>query len=756
TTLITILDGNATGTINDNDGGSGNGITVSDFTVDEDAGTATFDVSLNADIQGGFAVDFAIADGSALAGSDYTATANGTLNFVGNNTEVQSVTVTILDDTVIEGVEDLSIALSGLTTTLITILDGNATGTINDDDYDPSLGVQFDLTSLVVDEDAGTVSLDVSLNAVVQDEFTVEYHTVEGTAVSPHDYTGIPVNTQVVTFGGTNLTTQTITIPIIDDVVIESTEDFQVILTDISTTLVTILANDTATVNIIDNDGNEGWPEDITLEACDTLPIAFDITTDSACAITVDYKEDIDGQDDGCELDYTITRTWTITDCVGNVRVHTQVITILDTTAPTFVASLPQDITVSCDAIPNADLITAVDSCDPNITVILDEQITNGNGCGTAYTLTRTWTASDCAGNGIAHIQVITVQDTMAPVFVEALPQDTVVMCNEVPEASILTAMDNCDTDVAVTFEEIVSNNANCSNGYTVVRTWTTSDCAGNTNTHTQQITVQPTGPIVASPFDEEVTIMCGEELPEVPELTFMGGCGNYDVAFTEDTTFLETTSDYMIVRTWEVTDSCGNTATFEQLIFVMQYQPEEITITICVEDAAIDLRNYLPEPFDTEGTFEIQQGNAVLEATIFDPADLEVGEYLISYSAQNDTCSYFAEFYINVNSDCVPCGRDEIEVSSAVTANGDGINDMFEISGAEYCNYTYEVMLFNRWGDKVFESANYENDWGGFAPNNAFGTSGMLPAGTYYYIIKVNERPEFEPFNGYIYLGTN
>ncbi|MEM8510486.1 MAG: Calx-beta domain-containing protein, partial [Bacteroidota bacterium] len=143
-------------TITDNDGGSGNGITVSDFTVDEDAGTASFDVSLNADVQGGFAVDFAITDGSALAGSDYTASASGTLNFVGNNTEVQSVTVTILDDTVIEGVEDLSISLSGLTTTLITILDGNATGTINDNDGGSGNGIT--VSDFTVDEDAGTAT----------------------------------------------------------------------------------------------------------------------------------------------------------------------------------------------------------------------------------------------------------------------------------------------------------------------------------------------------------------------------------------------------------------------------------------------------------------------------------------------------------------------------------------------------------------------------------------------------------------------
>lgn len=106
------------------------------------------------------------------------------------------------------------------------------------------------------------------------------------------------------------------------------------------------------------------------------------------------------------------------------------------------------------------------------------------------------------------------------------------------------------------------------------------------------------------------------------------------------------------------------------------------------------------------------------------------------------------------MNRDCVPCGIDEIEVSKAVTANGDGVNDMFEIKGTEYCDYTFDVMIFNRWGNMVFEAKNYTNDWGGYAPSNSFGKSGSLPTGTYYYLINV-VGGDFKQLNGYIYLGA-
>ncbi|WP_291869500.1 gliding motility-associated C-terminal domain-containing protein, partial [Maribacter sp.] len=599
---------------------------------------------------------------------------NGTISFLGNDTEVQTITVTILNDNIIEPSEAYTVVLNSTTNPLVPINDATANGIINDDDSDPSLGVQFDLTSIDVNEDAGTVNLTVSLNAIVQDTFTVEFYTANGTAETPNDYTGVLPSTQTITFGGTNNNIQTIIIPIIDDIIIENTENFQVILTNISTSTVYVLANDTANVNIIDNDGNEGYPTDITIEACDVIPPAVTITSTSSCAINTVLVETIDGDMDNCPSEYTITRTWTITDCVGNVRTHTQ---------------------------------------------------------------------------------IITIEDTITPTFVEALPQNMTVACAEIPDAETLTANDNCDANATVVFTETATNNRNCSAGYVITRTWTAADCAGNETFHTQTVTILPSGPITVVPYDEEMTITCGDDIPEVPTLEFMGGCGNYDVQFTEVEEFSSTTEDYMIIRTWVVTDSCDNTASFEQTIFVMQPEKEFITIDICIEDPEIDLLSYLPANFDTNGTFEITSGNGSLNGSYLNPIDFEIGEYLISYTSTDTSCKFFADFTINVNNDCTPCNIKDVNVSKTVTVNGDGINDFFEITGVENCGFEFHVMLFNRWGDKVYESMKYDNDWGGFAPSGSFGNSGVLPSGTYYYIISISNRDNIKPLNGYIYLGT-
>jgi gliding motility-associated-like protein len=685
TPLVGIL-ANDTATVNilDNDSDPstlGVQFDITSIDVNEDAGTVSLDVVLNAQVQDEFTVEYYTVDGTTIEGSDYNGVPQNTqtLTFGGTNSNSQTIVIPITDDVLIEYTENFQVILENISTPIVGIL-ANDTATVNiiDNDSDPStFGVQFDSISIDVDEDAGTITINVVLNAQVQDEFTVEYYTVDGTTIVGSDYTGVSRNTETLTFGGSYSNTQTIVIPIIDDIIIEDPENFRVILENISSPIVGILSDNIATITIIDNDGDEGWPTDIIIEACDTIPDAFVITSTSSCAITVDYSELIEGQDDECATEYTITRNWIITDCVGNTRTHTQVITIEDTVAPTFNETLPQSITVECNMVLDAAVLTATDSCEPNI---------------------------------------------------------------------------------EVTFEETITNDENCAFGYTVTRTWTATDCAGNMVDHTQVITVEPTGPIMSQPYEEEITIICGNDIPEAPVMVFTGGCGNFDFVFNEEIQSADDSDDYMIIRNWNVTDSCGNTASFEQIIFVLQPQLQEITINICIEEETIDLLNYLPEGFDSNGTFMILEGDVVLEGNYFDPMKHEPGEYKIAYSSTEGTCKYYVDFTVIVDTECVPCGRGDIIISKAVTANGDGVNDYFEIKGVEYCLFSFDIMIFNRWGTKIAEVQDYQNDWGGESPDGSFGQSGMLPTGTYYYIITATDKESgkiLEPFNGYIYLGT-
>jgi len=259
----------------------------------------------------------------------------------------------------------------------------------------------------------------------------------------------------------------------------------------------------------------------------------------------------------------------------------------------------------------------------------------------------------------------------------------------------------------------------------------------------------------MVEPYEETITILCGDDIPEVPTLIFTGGCGNFTVDFTEVEDFSAGTDDFSIVRTWDVTDACGNTASFQQIIFVVQRERGSIEIDICTEDEAIDLVDLLPTGFDTTGIFTVTQGDVILNGSTFESNGLELGEYMITYESITATCNYFADFVIRVNADCVPCDINDLIVSKTITINGDGINDVFEITGLEDCGYTYDLKVFNRWGTMIYESQDYRNNWAGNSPGGSFGSNTTVPTGTYYYIIALSDT-EIKPINGYIYIGSN
>ena len=65
----------------------------------------------------------------------------------------------------------------------------------------------------------------------------------------------------------------------------------------------------------------------------------------------------------------------------------------------------------------------------------------------------------------------------------------------------------------------------------------------------------------------------------------------------------------------------------------------------------------------------------------------------------------------------------------TGITPNGDGINDTWKINGLANCADCL-VEVYNRWGQRVFSSTGYEQEWDGTYNNE------LLPAGTYYYVV--------------------
>lgn len=66
-------------------------------------------------------------------------------------------------------------------------------------------------------------------------------------------------------------------------------------------------------------------------------------------------------------------------------------------------------------------------------------------------------------------------------------------------------------------------------------------------------------------------------------------------------------------------------------------------------------------------------------------------------------------------------------------TPNGDGVNDVFEWLPASLVPESYEVMVFDRWGNTVFKTEKPGDSWDG--KNRVSGM--MMPDGKYFYVLK-------------------
>ncbi|MDP3314334.1 gliding motility-associated C-terminal domain-containing protein, partial [Lutibacter sp.] len=114
------------------------------------------------------------------------------------------------------------------------------------------------------------------------------------------------------------------------------------------------------------------------------------------------------------------------------------------------------------------------------------------------------------------------------------------------------------------------------------------------------------------------------------------------------------------------------------------------------------------------------------------------------------------------VLSDCVivfPGQRDSDYEGYAFTPNGDGVNDYFEIEFLQNCYPDYQIQIFNRYGNEVFEYKHNGNSssipvwWDGKSYGRMTINKGeILPVGTYYYILNLNKNNQ-KPVQGYIYL---
>ncbi|MBK8968294.1 MAG: HYR domain-containing protein [Lewinellaceae bacterium] len=299
-----------------------------------------------------------------------------------------------------------------------------------------------------------------------------------------------------------------------------------------------------------------------------------------------------------CHDQFSIFRTWTAADDCGNVVIRTQLVVVEDAIKPVWNQLAPEPVVnVECaEDVPPAPVQTAWDNCGVPIDVELVELELPGT-CPNQLQITRTWTAEDACGNSVSRQQVINVNDTQAPEWLQPEPESPVnLACQEdIPPVPVQTVTDNCDVPVFVEFSEVLTPGG-CLNSFSLTRTWFAQDDCGNSTSRQQVINVNDDSApgFVGLPAEATVAVECSEDVPAVPAVTATDNCdAPVDVEFTEVEIPGTCPNQYQVVRTWTAEDACGNTDIFVQTITISDTKapswneaaPQPLVRVSCSED---------------------------------------------------------------------------------------------------------------------------------------------------------------------------
>ncbi len=246
TATLMILDDDAVPTLAIND--------VSQTEGNTSTTAFTFMVMLSGSTSQSVTVNYATANGTATAGSDYTAT-SGTLTFAPGETSKQ-ITVQATGDTQNEPDETFFVNLTNATNA--TLARAQGTGTIRNDD---AVFVQFNQAAYAVGENDGSVLITVTRTGDTSAAASIDYATNDATAKQRSDYT-IALGTLQFAAGQT---TKTFSLLVNPDSFIEGAETLTITLSNpanaslgAQTTAVVTIADATtdATRNSIDDARN--------------------------------------------------------------------------------------------------------------------------------------------------------------------------------------------------------------------------------------------------------------------------------------------------------------------------------------------------------------------------------------------------------------------------------------------------------------------------------------------------------------------
>lgn len=461
----------------------------------------------------------------------------------------------------------------------------------------------------------------------------------------------------------------------------------------------------------------------INIECLTDIP-ANDITvitdeTDNCSTPTVAFIGDVS---DNNTCPETITRTYRITDDCGNIFDVDQVIIVNDMTAP--IAS-NQFTSVSCsNDVPdvNINIIDDVtDNCTMNPLVEFISESSDGNFCN-GEIITRIYSITDECGNTNNVTHTITIEATMALIDAGL----DINVCNDDP----LTLNANCNIPNAViSWDQNVIDNipfTPISGLYTVTADVCSGQCVA---TDDLNIVINPSPNISFSAdvvngcepllvtFNSSTTEVGNSCIWDFGNGVSTTGCNQIETTFTSGI--------FNITLTVTSSDGCVSTETY--------------TDYISVSELPIASYSYLPNPIDIENTevnftnlstggtsFEWDFGDQTSISNVENPIHIfpEItGDYLTTLWVFGDNleCKDSATILIHIDDVLI------YYIPNTFTPDGDLFNESFHpifTSGFDVNNY--HLIIFNRWGEILFESYDSSIGWDGTYANGTLVNGGV------------------------------
>ena len=687
-------------------------------------------------------------DGTAVAPGDYVAIVNQTYTIPAGSTSV-NVPVTLNNDNIYEPTELYQVVLSNakITTidTPITTTDLVGDGSITNTTEAPVVSI---VATTQASEPDSNGLFTINLTNPMSTSTTVSY-TVSGTATNGTDYETI-TNSIVIP---ANTTSITIPVNVIDDDIVEGTESVILTLlnTDNTSTITTVPADATATVNITDDDSASVSINDapVVVEGSDVV-FTVTLTGNIQDALTVDFSTN-----DGTAVapdDYT-TQSGVVTFPAGSVSGATQTVTV--TTIDNSVIEPTENFTV--------DLSNLISSGSASIS--------DNQGIGTIIDL------------DIALVDDATSTDEDTSVVISVLENDTYgsddsVQITEVTSPSNGTVVIN--EDGTVTYIPNPDFNGEDTFDYTV--TVTNSDESTTTGTATVTVTVNPVQD--AQDDTAETTDQNPIEIDVLANDTFDS---NTNLEITSVTT---PTNGNVVINsggtvTYTANEGFYGEDTFEYTVTVTNAdgttttETATVTVTVTLSPFAIDDEavtdanipidiNVLDNDYDEDGN--INPESVVITEDPFDGTVVVNADGTVTYTPNTDFIGEDTFVYQVCDNDglcdtatvtVVVTGvlAAELIIPQGFSPNGDGIHDVFYIHGLVNLYPNFQLQIYNRWGNKVYDYTHNGNPdsepkwWDGYSQSRTtLNKSRQEPVGTYFYVLHFN-KDGAKPRSGYVYL---